>query len=76
MIAMILVLCGILLAAGLTVVALRERAWGLAVFMTLITLVSIAAAYVAFDCLGDSCLLEQNITGRLDHRWSLNDGNA
>jgi hypothetical protein len=55
-IAMILVACGILLAAGLTFLAIREREWGLALFMGLITLVSIAAGYVAFDCFGNGCL--------------------
>jgi len=42
---MILVLCGILLAAGLTILALREREWGLALFMGIITLVAIATGY-------------------------------
>ncbi len=50
--------CGILFAAGLTTYALREREWGLALFMGLITLVSLAAAYVAFGCLGNACLFE------------------
>jgi hypothetical protein len=57
-IAMILVALGILLAAGLTILAIREREWGLALFMGLITLVSVAAAYVAFDCFGRGCLFE------------------
>jgi hypothetical protein len=55
---MILVAFGIMVAAGLTLLALREREWGLAIFMGLITLVSLAAAYVAFDCLGNRCLFE------------------
>jgi len=44
--------CAILLAAGLTILALREREWGLALFMGIITLVAIATGYVAFDCFG------------------------
>jgi hypothetical protein len=73
---MILVLCGILLAAGLTILALRERAWGLAIFMALITLVSLATAYVALGCLGNSCLFEGNSSSRIDRYRVLGDGDA
>jgi hypothetical protein len=55
-VAIILVTCGILFAAGLTIYAVREGEWGLALFMGLITLVSLATAYIAFDCLGSDCL--------------------
>lgn len=76
MIATILVLCGILLATGLTIIALRERAWGLAIFMALITLVSLATAYVALGCLGNSCLFEASASSGFDPHQPLDDGNA
>lgn len=73
---MILVLCGILLAVGLTFFALREREWGLAIFMGIITLVAIATAYVAFDCFGNGCLFENKPSSFLERHPSLEDGNA
>ena len=76
MIAQILLSFGILVAAGLTLLALRERAWGLAIFMGLITLVSIAAAYVAFDCLGKGCRFEGPASSRLEQIRLQEDGNA
>ena len=76
MIATILVVSGILLAAGLTILALRERAWGLAIFMGLITLVSLAAAFVALGCLGNSCPFEGNASSRIDQLRVPGDGNA
>ena len=56
MIAIALVLCGTLFALGLAFYALRLREWGLAIFMLLIALLALAAAYVAFDCLGQRCI--------------------
>jgi len=75
-IALILVSFGILLAAGLTLLALREREWGLAIFMGLITLVALATAYVAFDCLGRSCLFDGPASSRLEQIRLKEDGNA
>jgi hypothetical protein len=75
-IALILVSFGILVAAGLTVLALREREWGLAIFMGLITLVSLAAAYVAFGCLGSTCLFDGSASSRLEQLRQPEDGNA
>jgi hypothetical protein len=73
---MFLVSFGILIAAGLTLLALREREWGLAIFMGLITLVSLAAAYVAFDCLGNRCLFEGPASSRLEQHQPQVNGDA
>jgi hypothetical protein len=50
-----LLLCGTAFASGLALYALRLREWGLAVFMVLITVLALAAAWVAFRCLGHDC---------------------
>jgi hypothetical protein len=54
----VLVLGGTLFASGLALYAIREREWTLAFFMGLIVLLALAAAYVAFDCLGEQCLFD------------------
>jgi hypothetical protein len=75
-IAIILVLCGILFAAGLTIYAAREGEWGLALFMGLITLVSLATAYVAFGCLGSDCLFGEFPTTHSRQVQARVDGDA
>ena len=58
MIAISLVLCGTLFALGLAIYAVREREWALAIFMVLIAALAVAAAYVAYDCLGQHCIFD------------------
>jgi hypothetical protein len=71
-IAIILMTSGILIGAGLVALALGEREWGLALCMGLITLVLVAATYVACDCFGGRCLFEGSADSFLDTTLTAN----